>query len=232
MTKCLSNSCFPIFRKRQATVTLVFFDQGTTKTLNDSKKHVAGEIMFEFPNQIVCHVDSFFIGQYVQSLAMDDYLIPGQTYLVLPIERFSYKILTTSCLSSIFNPNNNNNNSNTNNPSPLSLTAPSSPPPFEYVKGLNGKTMIKVCPEFILSRILCNKRIDNDDDHHDNDDDMIISEICNSPELKKHYDQLVGDRGQLWSPKLKTISEYEIRVSPLRFLGIIRRKEEVKIKFL
>ncbi|KAG5408372.1 hypothetical protein IGI04_004691 [Brassica rapa subsp. trilocularis] len=54
------------------------------------------------------------------------------------------------------------------------------------------------------------------------------SEICNSPELKKQYDQLVGTREHIWSPKLQTISEHETRVSPLRFLGIIRRQQEVK----
>uniref|UniRef100_M4CXE9 Uncharacterized protein n=1 Tax=Brassica campestris TaxID=3711 RepID=M4CXE9_BRACM len=74
MKKSLIISCFPIIRRRQAIVTIVFFECGSTKTLRDSKKHVAGEIMFEFPDQIVCHADSFFIGRPVPALAMDDYL--------------------------------------------------------------------------------------------------------------------------------------------------------------
>lgn len=226
MGKSLIVSCFPIIRRRQAMViTLVFFEHGSIKTLCGSKKHVAGEIMFEFPDQIVSHADSFFIGRPIPALAMEDYLIPGQTYFVLPIERFAYRILTTSCLS-IFNSNLENVRSN-NNP-PMNFTAPSSPPPFEYSQGPNGKILIKVCPAFIIS-LICKNR------NNSNKEEAMIdcgesSEICNSPELKKQYDQLVGTREHIWSPKLQTISEHEIRVSPLRFLGIIRRREEVKIK--
>ncbi|CAF1883675.1 unnamed protein product [Brassica napus] len=224
MAKCLINSCIPILRRRQAIVTLVFFEQGSTKTLCDSKKHVAGEIMFEFPDQIVCHADSFFIGRPVPALAMDDYLLPGQTYFVLPIERFAYKILTTSCLS-IFNSNNGEKVPSTSQPT-LNFTAPSSPPPFEYSKGVNGKVLIKVSPVFIMSLICKNRNMCSKGE-------AIIdcgesSELCNSPELKKQYDQLVGTREHIWSPKLQTISEHETRVSPLRFLGIIRRQQEVK----
>ncbi|ESQ41203.1 hypothetical protein EUTSA_v10015959mg [Eutrema salsugineum] len=223
MGKSLITSCFPTIRRRQATVTLVFFEHGSTKTLSDSKKHVAGEIMFEFPDQIVCHADSFFIGRPVPALAMDDFLIPGQTYFVLPIERFAYRILTTSCLS-IFNSNFENVRS-TNQP-PLNFTAPSSPPPFEYSKGLNGKILIKISPEFIIS-LICKNRNRNEEEAIIDCGESSDDQICNSPELKKHYDQLVGTREHLWSPKLQTISEHEIRVSPLRFLGIIRRQQEV-----
>ncbi|CAH8319741.1 unnamed protein product [Eruca vesicaria subsp. sativa] len=220
MVKSLINSCIPILRRRQAIITLVFFEQGTTKTLCDSKKHIAGEIMFEFPDQIVCHADSFFIGRPVPSLAMDDYLLPGQTYFILPIERFAYRILTTSCLS-IFNSNNLDENVRSTNPPTLNFTAPSSPPPFEYSKGLNGKVVIKVSPVFIMSLICKNRKISKEETVID------CGEICNSPELKKQYDQLVGTREHIWSPKLQTISEHEIRVSPLRFLGITRRRQEV-----
>ncbi|XP_013666082.2 uncharacterized protein LOC106370632 [Brassica napus] len=221
MKTSLIISCFPIIRRRQAIVTIVFFECGSTKTLRDSKKHVAGEIMFEFPDQIVCHADSFFIGRPVPALAMDDYLIPGQTYFVLPIERFAYRILTTSCIS-IFN--SSLENAPSTKPPPLNFTAPSSPPPFEYSKGLNGKILIKVSPHFIMS-LICKRR-------NISEDEVIIDcaeskDICNSPELKKHYDQLVGTREHVWSPKLQTISEHEIRVSPLRFLGIVRRQQEV-----
>ncbi|KAF8048203.1 hypothetical protein N665_2610s0001 [Sinapis alba] len=225
MGKSLIKSCFPIIRRCQAIVTLVFFEQGSTKTLCDSKKHVAGEIMFEFPDQIVCHADSFFIGRPVPALAMDDYLLPGQTYFVLPIERFAYRILTTSCLS-IFNSNLDENVRSTNPPTLINFTAPLSPPPFEYSKGINGKILIKVSPVFIMSLICKNRNMCSKGE-------VIMescgesSEICNSPELKKQYDQLVGTREHMWSPKLQTISEHEIRVSPLRFLGIIRRQQKV-----
>lgn len=219
MGKSLLNSCFPITRRRQGIVTLVFFEQGSTKTLCGFKKHVAGEIMFEFPDQIVCHADSFFIGRQVPALAMDDYLIPGQTYFVLPIERFAYRILTTSCLS-IFNSNLENVRSNT---PPLNFTAPSSPPPFEYSKEPNGKILIKVSPDFIIS-LICKNRNSREEEATSCDES---SAICNSPELKKQYDLLVGTREHMWSPNLQTISEHKIRVSPLRFFGLNRRQGEV-----
>ncbi|CAN8236624.1 unnamed protein product [Cochlearia groenlandica] len=224
MAKSLIKSCLPIIQKRQTTpLTLVFWEHGTTKTLCDSKKHVAGEIMFECPDQIVCHADSFFIGHPIHSLAMDDYLISGQTYFVLPIERFAYRILTTSCLS-IFNPNLDNEKTRLNNHQTLmNFTAPSSPPPFEYSKGLNGKVMIKVSKDFIIS-LMCNKR-NVSKEGEISCGEFERSAICDSPELKKQYDQLVGTKEHLWSPKLKTISEHEIRVSPLRFLGVNRRQK-------
>ncbi|KAE9462142.1 hypothetical protein C3L33_05934, partial [Rhododendron williamsianum] len=34
-------------------------------------------------------------------------------------------------------------------------------------------------------------------------------QVISTPELKKHYDQLVGSRDQVWSPKLETIAEYK-----------------------
>jgi len=219
MGRSLINSCFPIIRRRQGIVTLVFFEHVSTKTLCGFKKHVAGEIMFEFPDQIVCHADSFYIGRQIPALAMDDYLIPGQTYFVLPIERFQYKILTTSCLS-IFNSNLENVRSNT---PPLNFTAPSSPPPFEYSQGPNGKILIKVSPEFIISLICKNRNIREEEATSCGEN----SAICNSPELKKQYDQLVGTREHMWSPNLQTISEHKIRVSPLRFFGLNRKQDEV-----
>ncbi|GAA0151742.1 hypothetical protein LIER_10397 [Lithospermum erythrorhizon] len=38
--------------------------------------------------------------------------------------------------------------------------------------------------------------------------------LCSTPELKKHYDHLVGSRGQVWSPRLETILESKSRSSP------------------
>ncbi|KAH0895737.1 hypothetical protein HID58_045305, partial [Brassica napus] len=92
----------------------------------------------------------------------------------------------------------------------LNFTAPSSPPPFEYSKGVNGKVLIKVSPVFIMSLICKNRNMCSKGE-------AIIdcgesSELCNSPELKKQYDQLVGTREHIWSPKLQTISEHEIRM--------------------
>ncbi|KAH9741683.1 DUF4228 domain-containing protein [Citrus sinensis] len=167
-------------------VKLIFWD-GDTKTLNG--KHIAGEIMFESPEKLVCHADSFFIGHPIPALAIDDQLMPGQTYFVLPIDMFACNVLTASCLAHL--------SSSQNKYAAAAAAAPinlGECRPFEYVRGENGRVLIKVVPEFMIS----------------------------TPELKKHYDLLVGSREQIWSPKLETISEHKnnVRFTPRRLIGL------------
>ncbi|XP_010555024.1 PREDICTED: uncharacterized protein LOC104824621 [Tarenaya hassleriana] len=221
MGKSLISSCFPLNPRRQSTITLIYWKNGSTKTLNESRKYVAGEVMFEFPDQMVSHADSFFIGRPILPLAMDDVLIKGETYFVLPIDRFAYKTLTTSSLS-IFNPNNaEREREREREPlhpkSPVNFITPSSPPPFEYFHGLNGKVLIKVSPSFIINLI---------GNSSNKEDEGKSSDICNTPELKKQYVQLVRSKEQTWSPKLETISEREIRTSPYGRLGFNRKQNE------
>lgn len=59
--------------------------------------------MFEFPDQMVCHADSFFIGQPIPALSIDDELMLGQTYFVLPLDRFSGSVLSASSLAALNN---------------------------------------------------------------------------------------------------------------------------------
>jgi hypothetical protein len=155
--------------------------------------------MFEFPEMMVCHADSFFIGHPIPVLSINDELMVGQTYFVLPIDRFAIDTLSVSSISAFgSNPNK----------SPIKFGKC----PFEYLKGDNGRVVIKVMPEFITSLIFNDKEMNNDGTPYSN------GFLCSTPELKKHYEQLVRSKDQVWSPKLETITEYKVRFSPCRFI--------------
>ncbi|XP_061358757.1 uncharacterized protein LOC133302949 [Gastrolobium bilobum] len=200
------NSSSLLSSSSSSSVKLIFWE-GSTRSLKG--KHIAGEIMFEFPDKMVCHADSFFIGHPIPSLAIDDELMPGQDYFVLPIDRFSCKTLSASSLLSLGSHHNRSNKS----------TIKFGECPFEYLKGSNGRVLIKVTPEFITRLI----NGDKGPGCHSND-----SFLCSTPELKKHYQQLVRSKDQVWSPKLETISEYKVRFSPCRFIGLGKEKEKVE----
>ena len=201
----MGNAVSPCFKQSSKSSVKLVFWEGTTRILTG--KHLAGEIMFEFPDRMVCHADSFFIGRVVPALAIDDELIPAQTYFVLPIDLFACNVLSASSLSAFtWSPK----------PSPIKF----SECPFEYIKGSNGRVMIKVMPEFITKLITTGKE--------DGCSSPNNSFLCSTPELQKHYEQLVGSKGQVWSPKLETISEYKLRYSPCRFIGLEWREKEEK----
>ncbi|KAJ9542891.1 hypothetical protein OSB04_029397 [Centaurea solstitialis] len=184
-----------------------FVDKGNKRTLTERKRWIAGEIMFDSPESMVCDADSFFIGHRVPVLAIDDELKPGQTYFVLPLDVFSSKTLSASSISGLVSCN------TTKLRTPVNFKEC----PFEYIKGSNGKVLIKVMPEFI-ARILTRRGGYEDDD----DDESGNGYLCSTPELKKQYQQLVGSiKDQNWSPKLETISEVnKIRYSPYRLIGL------------
>ncbi|KAB2080552.1 hypothetical protein ERO13_A05G071400v2 [Gossypium hirsutum] len=209
----MGNSVAPCFQPNQSSrssssssVKLIFWE-GNTRTL--AGNHIAGEVMFEFPDMMVCHADSFFIGHPIPALSMDDRLMPGQTYFVLPLDRFACKVLSASSLAAL-------NSKSSPKPTPINFGAC----PFEHVKGANGRVLIKVVPEFITSLIVKSKEEDSEIGSSGN------SFLCSTPELKKHYQNLVGSKQQDWSPKLETISEYKIRFSPCRFIGLEWKQRE------
>ncbi|XP_068494753.1 uncharacterized protein [Phaseolus vulgaris] len=182
---------------------LIFWD-GSTRCLKG--KHIAGEIMFEFPDKVVCHADSFFIGHPIPALALEDELMLGEDYFVLPIQFFTCKILSVSSLLSLGS-------------SPNKATLKFGECAFEYLKGSNGRVLIKVMPQFITMLINRGKRSCPTTTSHNNF-------LCSTPELKKHYQMLVKTKDQVWSPKLETISEYKVRFSPCRFIGLEWKKKE------
>ncbi|EEF25502.1 uncharacterized protein LOC8276795 [Ricinus communis] len=195
----MGNAISPCFQQSsRSSVKLIFFE-GTTRILTG--RHIAGEIMFENPDKMVCHADSFFIGHPLPALAIDDELLPGETYFILPIDRFSCNVLTAASLSAL-----------TCSPRPAPINFGECP--FQYIKGENGRVLIKVVPGFIT------RLINRGKEDSSTTSPSSKSFLCSTPELKKHYDQLVGSKDQTWSPKLETISEYKFRYSPCRILGL------------
>uniref|UniRef100_A0A803KMC8 Uncharacterized protein n=2 Tax=Chenopodium quinoa TaxID=63459 RepID=A0A803KMC8_CHEQI len=191
--------------------------------------------MFEFPDCVVCHADSFILGRPIPVLAIHDYLVAGRTYFVLPLDRLPRggPPLSTASLQSLSTPS-PNNNGNSNN---IISSCPSksnnnycklfsggndngNKSPFEYIKDKDGRVlMIKVVPEFITRIISANN---NSPSTSPNNNTL----ICTTPELQKQYEQLVRAKDQGWSPKLETISEHKMRASPSKLL----RLEWIQIK--
>ncbi|RRT54682.1 hypothetical protein B296_00043717 [Ensete ventricosum] len=201
MGKGLLRTCFGP-RSRGLVVKLVFW--GGTATFFPEKKP-AGEVMFRFPDRIVCPADSFFIGLPIPVLSAAEELLPGRTYFVLPADRFRLdQTLTVASLASL-------------SPVPKKVSlAGDGQRPFAYVKGGDGRTLIKVLPEFI-SMVICSGEGGRGGDG---------GALCSTPELKRHYTQLVGSRGRRpWSPALERITERKSRSlsSPVKLLGLERR---------
>ncbi|URD77321.1 Saccharopine dehydrogenase, partial [Musa troglodytarum] len=174
-------------------VRLVFWG-GATELLTG--KQLAAELMFRFPDRVVCRADSFYIGRPLPVLSMDDELLPGHTYFLLPMDKFPcHDPLTAVSLASL-------------SPDPakaVSLSGDNQCRPFAYVKGGDGRVLIKVLPEFITKVISSAESGDTCGSG--------CGALCSTPELKKHYAQLVGQRDRPWSPKLETISESKKRSS-------------------
>ncbi|KAI3414647.1 uncharacterized protein J3R85_016064, partial [Psidium guajava] len=203
----MGNAVSPCWRRQRGSrsqVKLVFWE-GATRTLTG--EHVAGEIMFEFPDKMVCHAGSFFLGRPIPALALDDPLVRGETYFVLPLDCFpshgSATTLSTSSLAAL--------GSASPRPGPMSFGGGG---PFEYIKGEDGRVSIKVVPEFIARLITRGEGIGGDVNGNNGSVSPCSGPLCSTPELQKQYEQLVGPREQVWSPKLETISEYKIRYSP------------------
>ncbi|CAM8892698.1 unnamed protein product [Rhodiola kirilowii] len=178
----MGNAISPCFHPHSTSSSVkLIFHNGTTRNLYGSK-HVAGEIMFELPDQMVCRADAFYIGKPVPAMGIDDKLIPGETYFVLPIDKFGSSVVSAASLAAL---------------SPVAVNFKEICP-FEYTKGANGKVLVRVVPEFIAKMMMK----DVEEKHR------IKRKLCSTPELRKHYDRLVGvNKDQVWSPKLETISE-------------------------
>lgn len=217
----MGNAVSPCFQQSSNSAVKLIFWEGNTRILR-GEKHIAGEIMFEFPDKMVCHADSFFIGHPIPALAIDDELASGQTYFVLPIDRFACHVLSASSLAALSLTSTPNNNIK----APINFGNC----PFEYLKGSNGRVLIKVMPEFItrlITRGNINDQIGSNSNSPSNNNNNNF--LCSTPELQKHYEQLVGSKEQLWSPKLETISEHKIRFSPCRFIGLEWKQREKEV---
>lgn len=190
---------------------LVFWG-GSARMADERRPPItAGDVAAELPGQhLVCAADSFFIGLPVPALPACERLVAGRTYFVLPAARFSCsQALTAATLAKL-------------SPSsaakvPLAGGATS---PFEYVTGSDGAPLIRILPEFIERVITscgggkCGAAATEQ------------LQLCSTPELRKHYMQLVGARAERpWSPGLETISETDKRrrmPSPVRIVELAK----------
>lgn len=187
----MGNAFWPCLRAAAPVVELIFWG-GATERITVSRRAnplLAGEIMFRFPDHVVCHADSFFIGRPMPALSVGNQLLPSHTYFILPIDRLPdlHDPLTAASLASL--------SASGNAPQ----VAGGGQSPFEYVRGADGRASIKVHPEFLTKLIsVC--------------DVEESGALCSTPELKKHYEQLVGSKDRRpWSPKLESIEEKEKR---------------------
>ncbi|KAF0922848.1 hypothetical protein E2562_002098 [Oryza meyeriana var. granulata] len=218
MSPCL---CSPAVHGEEAAARLVLWGGrarqlaaaagGSGGSPSSSPVATAGDVMAELPDHFVCAADSFFIGLPIPALPPGEELVAGQTYFVLPAARFScQQALTAASLASL-------------SPSPaakVSLAGGASSP-FEYVTGDDGMALIRVLPEFIEKAITCVGKTCGGGGA------VAADQLCSTPELRKHYMQLVGARQQRpWSPGLETISEAGTRrrriPSPVRLVALAK----------
>ncbi|XP_047053812.1 uncharacterized protein LOC124660061 [Lolium rigidum] len=157
---------------------------------------------------VVCPSDSFFVGLPIPITPPAERLLPGRTYFVLPAARFpscdgKAPVLTAATIAAL--------SAAPGGKKRVSLAGPGECP-FEYVKGGEdgAAPLIRVLPEFIEKVITCCGASDGAVRRGKCGVAAAAAsatELCSTPELKRHYAQLVGPRTRTWSPRLETISE-------------------------
>ncbi|KAJ1262688.1 hypothetical protein BS78_09G128900 [Paspalum vaginatum] len=189
---------------------LVFWG-GSARMADERRSTTAGDVTADLPgDHLVCAADAFFIGLPVPALPPCERLEAGRTYFVLPAARFSCsQALTAATLSKL-------------SPCPAAKVplAGGTASPFEYVTGADGAPLIRILPEFI------EKAITSCGGGGGKGGAAAAEQLCSTPELRKHYMQLVGMRAERpWSPGLETISEAGKRrrmPSPVRLPGLAK----------
>ncbi|XP_040382253.1 uncharacterized protein LOC102717453 [Oryza brachyantha] len=199
---------------------------------------MAGEVMVEHAGRlVVCRADGFRLGRPAPVLAIEDRLEAGATYLVLPVDRLPQgrDVVTAASLAAL-----TYDRACGGGGGGVPLLAGGAKSPFEYVKDDGGRTVIKVTEEFIVKAVTGRKPPGRNaaggsgrGDKAADGDDAHGPALCSTPELRKHYEQLVGaTRGRPWSPRLETIKERKGRrvvdvvvspgrLSPVRLLGLV-----------
>lgn len=212
----------------QETIQLVCSD-GTHQ--NFRKPLSAAQIIEEFPQHLVCHSESFYIGQKTAALSPNDQLKVGSKYFLLP-QHFFHSPLSLLLLASLISP-----------PPPSKTPLPSnssvcvSAPvrriesasllchPFDIQKSdAGGGLRIRVCPEFV-TKLIENSRLNVDEGGpRPKGRDYVDGKrgLCHTPELQKDYEELVKSRGHCWKPTLESIREKENNVGHKIFARIKR----------
>ncbi|KAL6902122.1 hypothetical protein ACP4OV_004998 [Aristida adscensionis] len=210
---CLLVPCFcaalSLRRRRRRTARLVLWG-GEARAARHGE--VAGQVMLEFAGTVVCRADGFCLGRPAPVLAIEDRLAAGRTYLVLPVDRLPQgcDAVTAASLAAL--------SYDRGHPGAPSI-AGGARSPFEYVKGDDGRTVIKVTPEFIVWAITARAAAGCTAAGGEEEG---CGALCSTPELRKHYEQLVGAArtGRAWSPRLDTIKEQKGRRGGLAFAAV------------
>lgn len=163
----------------------------------------ASKLMVEFPKHLVCHSDSFFIGQKIPALSENDELKLGHKYFLLPTH-FFHSVLSFVTIASF-----------ASSDRAAFLKKAASCRPFDIHKTPSGTLQIRVSDEFI-SKLVGEGRIAGEEEEKPK------GRVCTTPELEKDYTRLVGSKE--WKPKLETIKEKEKR-KKLGGFGMRRRKK-------
>ncbi|KAI3898317.1 hypothetical protein MKX03_002974 [Papaver bracteatum] len=212
----------------------------------------ASDLMTEFPKHLICHSDSFYIGQKIQALSEKDKLQLGHKYFLLPQHLFQsvLSFVTIASFATASSKSSSQVSPLTTTPSSVSstnsvLTAKvrknadvlnkvRSCQPFDIRKTASGSLQIRVSDEFISKLMESPSSVKEDDqENEDENENRVKQRICNTPQLQKDYSQLVGCSKQ-WKPKLETISESSSssssssRIRKLGSFSIIHRKNNKK----
>ncbi|KAL8519906.1 hypothetical protein ACS0TY_010731 [Phlomoides rotata] len=172
-------------RKAAAVIKLIKSDGGV-KIYDRPIK--AWELMEEYPKHLVCRSDCFYIGQITPALSDHDRLLPGNNYFLLPANFFQSALTFATlirCRSAV----------------------PGKSPPFEVEKTASGGLRIKVTEEMVMQYQKAQAEAAAAAER--------IIGVCNTPQLRKDYELLVGRRLQ-WKPKLDTISEKKSQHKKMR----------------
>ncbi|CAN6464569.1 unnamed protein product [Victoria cruziana] len=177
----------------------------------------ASELMIEFPKHLICHSDSFYIGQKIPALSADEELQLGHKYFLLP-KHFFQSVLSFVTLASLASSSSKN---------VVGIR------PFDISKTAEGSLRIRVSDEFIAKLVEEGKVKEEEEGtenqtrgERQNQVHPINGKVCTTAELQKDYTQLVRCRSQQWKPKLETIRESEKKISRLgKRFGIKRKKK-------
>uniref|UniRef100_A0A453AU25 Uncharacterized protein n=3 Tax=Triticinae TaxID=1648030 RepID=A0A453AU25_AEGTS len=225
-------------RRRRHAARLVLWG-GETRAAEPGS--AAGEVMVEHGagGRVVCRADGFRIGRPAPVLAVEDRLEAGRTYLVVPVDRLPAQgqgAVTAASLAALSYDSHNGRAGGA--PSSAPSLAGGGRSPFEYVKDGDGRTVISVTEEFIVKTVT-RRRPPAGASGGRGDEEENGSPICSTPELRKHYELLVGAaRGRPWSPRLETIEERKARrgmdvvisprrLSPAKLLGLVKGSNEL-----
>ncbi|XP_068666609.1 uncharacterized protein [Aristolochia californica] len=168
----------------------------------------AAELMHEFPKHLICHSDSFLIGQKIPALSENDQLKLGHKYFLLPKHFFQSVLSFVTIASFASAPSASSLPKDAVSSKKAFLKKAATCKPFEVHKTPSGTLQIRVSDDFI-AQLMEEGRLGEEEGTSESSDGL-KGKVCTTPQLQKDYSQLVGCRRSIqWKPKLETIREKE-----------------------